>query len=356
MKPDQLPSIVLEFREGTSDKVYRASVEKSGDGFVVNFAYGRRGSTLNTGTKTERPVPYAEALKVYEKLVASKTAKGYKPVGGAPAGIGATVTDRERRDTGLRPQLLNPIADNEVAAYLTDDRWCAQEKFDGKRMLLRKSGTEVIAANCDGLSIGFPQVYAAGLANVPGDFVIDGESVGETFYAFDLMENESGCMRHMPYRVRLAALQAQFGRIGGCIVVAETARSADKRRFMDRLRAARKEGIVFKDLGAPWSAGRPASGGTALKHKFWASCSCVVLKVNMRRSVELELGGRSVGNVTIPSNHEMPAAGQIVEIRYLYVTGPGGSLYQPIYLGVRDDVRIEDCTFERQRIKYKAAA
>jgi hypothetical protein len=45
-----------------------------------------------------------------------------------------------------------------------------------------------------------------------------------------------------------------------------------------------------------------------------------------------------------------------VEIRYLYVTGPGGSLYQPIYLGVRDDVRIEDCTFARQHIKFKTAA
>ncbi len=97
------------------------------------------------------------------------------------------------------------------------------------------------------------------------------------------------------------------------------------------------------------------STGTALKCKFWASCSCVVLKVNARRSVELELSGRSVGNVTIPPNHEIPVAGQIVEIRYLYVASPGGSLYQPIYLGVRDDVHITDCTFERQGIKYKAA-
>jgi bifunctional non-homologous end joining protein LigD len=348
----------LDFREGTSDKVYRASVEQSADGFVVNFAYGRRGATLTTGTKTEQPVSYAEALDIYEKLVRSKTAKGYKPIGGArPApGIGSTVTDRQQRDTGLRPQLLNPIDSNDVTSYLTDDGWCAQEKFDGKRMLLRKAGAEVIAANRDGLSIGYPQAYAGALTNVPGSFVLDGESVGEVFYAFDLLENEAGDMRHMPYRVRLIGLQAAFGQVGGCIVVAETVRGADKRRFLERLRAAKKEGIVFKDLGAPWSAGRPASGGTALKHKFWASCSCVVLKVNARRSVELELGGRSVGNVTIPPNREMPAAGQVVEVRYLYVTGSGGSLYQPIYLGVRDDVRIEDCTFERQHIKYKAAA
>ena len=357
MKTEQLPSISLEFREGSSDKVYRACIEQSGDGFVVNFGYGRRGATLNTGTKTQQPVPYAEALSIYGKLVASKTSKGYTPVAGAQpsAGIGATVTDRERRDTGLRPQLLNPITDDEVTACLDDDGWCAQEKFDGRRMMVRKSGTSIVATNRDGLSVGFPQAYVTALSDVPGDFVLDGESVGETFYAFDLLENESGCIRHMPYRARLASLQAQFGRVGGCIVVAATVCGSDKRRFLDQLRATKKEGIVFKDLGASWTAGRPASGGTALKFKFWATCSCVVLRVNARRSVELELGGRSVGNVTIPPNHEMPAAGQVVEIRYLYVAGPGGSLYQPVYLGVRDDVRIEDCTVERQHIKYRAA-
>lgn len=116
MKTEPLPSIVLEYREGTSDKVYRACIEQDGTGFVVNFAYGRRGATLNTGTKTNQPVPYAEALDVYGKLVRSKTAKGYKPAGGneTGSGIGTTVTDREQRDTGLRAQLLNPIEEADI--------------------------------------------------------------------------------------------------------------------------------------------------------------------------------------------------------------------------------------------------
>ena len=74
---------------------------------------------------------------------------------------------------------------------------------------------------------------------------------------------------------------------------------------------------------------------------------------NARRSIEVALGGTPVGNVTIPPNHDIPDIGQVVEIRYLYVTGIGGSLYQPIYLGVRDDVPAEECTVERQVIKYK---
>ena len=48
--------ITLYYREGSSDKVYQASIEPQGDLFLVTFAFGRRGSTLSTGTKTQAPV------------------------------------------------------------------------------------------------------------------------------------------------------------------------------------------------------------------------------------------------------------------------------------------------------------
>jgi len=345
----------LEFREGTSDKVYRAAIEEAAGGFVVNFAYGRRGSTLNTGTKTLQPVPYEEALDIYDKLVRSKTAKGYRPVAGAQAvtGIGASAAQRESRDTGLRPQLLNPITEDQAEQYLQDDHWCCQEKYDGRRMMVRKQGNKVVATNRDGLAVGFPDTLARQLSGMAGDFVIDGEAIGETFYCFDLLENAQGALRAAPYLARLGALQQQFGQLDGNIVVAKTALGHNKRKFMLDLKVADREGVVFKDLRAPWSAGRPAQGGSALKCKFWATCSCLVLKVNGRRSVEVALDGKSFGNVTIPPNRSIPAVGQVVEVRYLYCTGPGGSLYQPIYLGERDDVRAGDCTVERQRLKYK---
>ena len=71
--------ITLYYREGSSDKIYHAAVEAAGTGFVVNFAYGRRGSTLQTGTKTAKPVEYAAARNIYDKLVFEKTAKEYSP-------------------------------------------------------------------------------------------------------------------------------------------------------------------------------------------------------------------------------------------------------------------------------------
>ena len=354
MNNEQLQT-VLEYREGSSDKVYRAAIEAVPGGFVVNFAYGRRGSTLNTGSKTAQPVGRAEAQAIYDRLVLSKTTKGYRVAGGQTAsGIGASVAARESRDTGLRPQLLNPTTEEQAEQYLDDDHWCAQEKYDGRRMMIRKSGPKIVATNRDGLAVGFPDALARQLSGVAGDFVIDGESVGETFYAFDLLEYATGDLRGAPYVTRLAGLQEQFGLLGGSIVVARTALGRNKRRFAQDLKGADREGVVFKDLRAPWSAGRPAQGGSALKCKFWATCSCVVLGINgTKRSIAVGLGGVLMGNVTIPPNRDIPAAGRVVEIRYLYCTGIGGSLYQPIYLGERDDVRTEDCTVERQQIKYK---
>ena len=40
--------ITLYFRQGSSDKVYQARIESKGDGFIVAFAYGRRGAALTS--------------------------------------------------------------------------------------------------------------------------------------------------------------------------------------------------------------------------------------------------------------------------------------------------------------------
>jgi bifunctional non-homologous end joining protein LigD len=42
----------LYFRQGSSDKVYQASIEQQDGGYVINFAFGRRGTTLQTGSES----------------------------------------------------------------------------------------------------------------------------------------------------------------------------------------------------------------------------------------------------------------------------------------------------------------
>ncbi len=354
----QTEKVTLYFKQGTSDKVYSAALEDAGNHtFVVNFAYGRRGATLTTGTKTKEPVDYAAAKKIYDKLVKSKTAEGYVP--GAESGP-YVHTDSDARATGVQPQLLNFIEEAEALALLQDDNWWAQEKFDGKRMLLRKAAAQsptepptVSAINRSGITIGAPDAILQRAGNVAHSFLLDGEAVGERLFAFDLLEFQDQDIRSVPYSQRLAHL-ASLG-LDGAIVVIPTAKTADeKRQLYHTLQTDGVEGIVFKKQDAPYSAGRPNSGGNQRKYKFYDTASVIVTKINDKSSIAVAVyeGDKlvNVGNVTIPPNKTMPAPNAVVEVRYLYAY-PGGSLYQPTYLGVRDDIGADDCRIDQ--LKYK---
>jgi len=69
--------IKMQYREGTSDKVYELAVEPQGKGYVVNVAYGRRGGTMKKETKTPKPVSWEKADTIFAKLMGAKLAKGY---------------------------------------------------------------------------------------------------------------------------------------------------------------------------------------------------------------------------------------------------------------------------------------
>ena len=134
----------------------------------------------------------------------------------------------------------------------------------------------------------------------------------------------------------------------------------DKLETFEELRQIGCEGVVFKEVDAPYSPGRPNSGGPQLKFKFVESASFVVTGRNAKRSVSLGLYNGdsdilvSAGNVTIPPNHDVPQVGAVLEIQYLYAMRPSGSIYQPVYIGPRTDIPVGECTTDQ--LKYKAEA
>ena len=114
----ELPNITLYFREGSSDKVYQCAIEPAGERFIVNFAYGRRGSTLNTGTKTNVPVSFDDAKRIFDKLVKEKQSKGYT------TGQDATPYQHsDQQPSGILPQLLNSIDQEQVLVLIQDDNY-----------------------------------------------------------------------------------------------------------------------------------------------------------------------------------------------------------------------------------------
>ncbi len=352
---ETLERVTLYHREGSSDKVYQVAIEPKGDHFVVNFAYGRRGATLTTGTKTSSPVDFDTAKKIHTKLVSEKKAKGY-----TERENGTPYQHTDKQASGILPQLLNPVEESEVEALLRDDNYCAQEKHDGRHLLTRKQDEDLEGINKKGLVIGLPETVANELRTMDGSFILDGESIGDDYFVFDLLEMDGENLRPLPYRERfsrLADLLLLSDHQGKHIRLVQTAfKTKLKTELWERLWRENREGIVFKRLDAPYVPGKPNSGGPQLKFKFVATASVIVAKINQKRSVEVSLfKGRnlvSCGNVTIPANHEIPPTGAIVEVRYLYAYRDSLALYQPVYLGVRDDVEAGECIV--QQLKFKA--
>jgi bifunctional non-homologous end joining protein LigD len=355
----------LFFTEGSSDKVYSAQLEAKGDGWIVNFQYGRRGSSLTAGSKTPDPVEYGKALKIYQKLVSEKTSKGYSP---DAEGVRYQGTENAGRSTGISPQLLNPIDESEIDALLRHDSFVAQPKHDGERRLIIVDRGSVTGTNRNGLIVPISQRLEASVlasipsavANGPGRTVLDGEDLGDAgFIAFDLLELSGADIRSRAYFHRLASLENLLKAADGFVQHTVTARSeSEKRALLKRLRESNAEGIVFKDVASSSQPGRPNSGGTALKFKFTASATVVAFPGrDGKRSVEmrvLDADGVSlvpVGNVTIPANAAIPAEGELIEVEYLYAYA-AGALFQPVYRRRRADLDAPD---SRESLKLKAA-
>lgn len=261
--------------------------------------------------------------------------------------------------SGLLPQLLNSIDKPEAARLVDDPAFCMQQKFDGRRLIVRKVGDTVEGINKLGLVVSVAEPIAAAARELAGDCTLDGEAIGDTFHVFDLLSLDGTDLRGKPCGDRYRALVALIDSTDPSphLDYVESWTSAtDKADRLAGLRAENTEGVVFKHLAAPYVAGRPNSGGTQRKFKFVATVSAVVTTVNQQRSVGVSLldgaDWKPVGNVTIPANHEVPQLGAVVEVRYLYATS-GSALYQPIYLGVRSDVEAPECT--AAQLKFKAS-
>lgn len=347
----------LFFKDGSSDKEYNTQLIETIGGYVVNFQYGRRGSTLTTGTKTLTPVPLEAATKIYTKLVTEKVGKGYKPGNDSGSGNFTTVTT-STKDIVFVPQLLNPIDESEIESYLLDDSYGAQEKMDGRHQAFSKTAGQVQVSNKKGQVIGHPEALNKAI-RVSKDLLIDSEAIGEVFYAFDLLKANGEDLRGLGYGDRYKVLTSIIKDLDQSTIklVPLAIGYKEKKALYDKLKAAKKEGIVFKKLNAPHKPGRPASGGDMLKAKFYSTVSARVTKGREnKRSVGLELLSAPkgnwvfMGNCTIPPNKEIPKIGSIVEIKMLYCI-KGGSFYQPTYLGLRDDVDVEECLMSQ--VKYK---
>lgn len=338
-------------KNGSTDKVYRVTLtEEACGGFSVFGESGRRGSALKKQPKTKKPEPFEVAQKIDDKLVKSKLSKGYYE---GEDGISYVGSDKESQVSGIGCQLLNPVDEKDMFSLMTDDQYFMQEKFDGERRMVKCLNGEVQGINRKGLYVSLPSNIVEHALALGVDFVIDGEQVGDTLYAFDLLSLNGLDVTMKDASYRLVLLDSILGESVGndAIKLVTTAfGSFGKAALFSKVENLFGEGVVFKLRTSQYVSGRPSSKGTQLKYKFYKECSVVITALNNKRSVAMGVYDGSVltpiGNVTIPANQPIPEVGDIAEIRYLYAY-KFGSLYQPTYKFPRNDINVSDCTIEQ---------
>ena len=217
-----------------------------------------------------------------------------------------------------------------ATAFLEDDAYCAQEKLNGERMLVRKAGAAVVALNRQGEARTLPDTVAAVALTSGLDFVLDGEWIAGQFVSFDVLSINGADMTALPQSARFAAL----AEVSPFRLVRQ-ALAEDKVALMASVRAEKGEGLVFKLRDASYLDGRTEVG---VKFKFWKSASFLVTDLDIAKGT-VGLGG--FGRCSFPFAGAWPKVGDIVEIRYLLLT-KAGKLSQPAFLGVRHDLTAAD--------------
>lgn len=344
-------------QEGSSNKVYHFQMVKVGEGqFVINFQYGPNGGTLKPGTKTATPVDEKKANKQFDAMMAERLSKHYTGgEDGAKESAYGSSDPKQPKEIILLPQLLNEIQEDEVEKYLNDDEWMLEKKYDGERRTIFVRDEAAFGGNKKGEKVLLPDSIIKGL-DLNIDVVLDGEIIGEDYYAFDILSYQGQDISILPALERVKFLHGvELGSVIKKCAVAATREA--KRKLYNQLKEENAEGAVFKRKSAKYKSGRPNTGGDQIKFKFVKTASVIVEKITQgKRSVEMQVLGENgkpvnVGKVTIPANHDIPNVGDVVEVRYLYAY-KGGAMFQSVYLGKRNDVTADECL--QSQLVYKA--
>lgn len=394
-------SVLLHNDEPPSNKYYEMQLVRAEDGYVVNYRNWRAGTKGLGGTRTKKPLPFAEAKRLFDDIFREKTGEGrYHVVEREAASSALTLTSPvtaqaldpdasipSLASTGYLPQLLNPITRGECEELIYNDRFWAEQKVDGKRLLLgfveERGG--VVASNRRGEAVIVSPALSAEIKRLAeakldggrvGAVCLDGEELHGAYYVFDLhmlgervfnqrvQDAEAASFNRR--RALLDSLSDAYGRARkgsseqaaiNFLPVART--TSEKRKLFERLAHERNEGIVFKHCDSLLHPGRPEAGGDLFKFKFQITVDCVLSVTDDQRRFHCAVfhEGRlqSVGYVSSgikPSQYaELVQAGRgafrVGEVRALYASGlieERGQLVQPVFLRFRDDKAPEECT------------
>ena len=261
-----------------------------------------------------------------------------------------------------------------IERLLRDDKYVAEQKMDGTRVLITIERGRYSAAHRDGGPLKhtaatqhlYPiydalQPLAYLTTATDGKMVLDGELLIDTgrYYLFDIpgwWKSETPYIEpEHQYRRRRAVLSSLAMPLTDPVHVVPMAHGEDAKRAL-LASSANVEGIMLKDLTAAYSPGSRVSHSVKVKHVKTAD----VVVIRAERGVS-EIG-RETGSATFGVHDDVGALvplgscsligkphvepGDVIEVAYLY-RPTDGSLVQPRLVRTRDDKSPHECTFDQ---------
>ncbi len=257
-------------------------------------------------------------------------------------------------------QLLTAIDDGEAAAdKLLDDNYAAQQKFDGKRIILAVDRSSITAHNRSGLVCEISRNILDQAKQLQGiaPLILDGEWLNQTkaFHAFDLLEVDGTDIKRLPFSERQDQLDRILSIAGLPSIqsVRTEYRQAGKLTLLQTIHDHNLEGVVLKAKHSPYKVGRQPD---QFKYKFTAVSSFVITGLNEKQSVSLgafDENHRLVncGDVKIRNRYFKVSEGMIIDVRYMHAFRQSHLVYQPRMIAIRDDLQPEACTLSQLRYK-----
>jgi bifunctional non-homologous end joining protein LigD len=229
------------------------------------------------------------------------------------------------RSYGHVPELLTHIEEQEALRLAEDLSWWVQEKFDGRRLAVRKADGKYTGIDKLGqiVPIDSRLIEPLDLVQAKG-FLADEEITDSHFFVWDLLSANDTDLRIQPYEIRYVHLTQLFRGVHQTLRVCETAMTLKaKRAFVKAMHNRNAEGFVCKNRYAVYAGGR---AGQHYKCKFVATASFIVgpkpdkKADDGNRSIALYLldGNRPrfMGTVGVSDRYPIPRVEQIVEVRY----------------------------------------
>jgi predicted DNA-binding WGR domain protein len=267
----------------------------------------------------------------------------------------ARTTPAASTSTPIRPMLADTATDGTVDAMIADDRWYAQVKLDGERVMVEVCDGTVSVWNRQGRpkTSNVAEAFLAPFRQLTaGRWVFDGELVGRVLHLFDMVDAGGFIGQDTAFTERYATLAVVLTAVGieqAPVTLVPCATTAEqKAALLDTVTSERREGMIFRKADAGYQAGSRSS--VMLKHKLLKTADCVVVatstsgKENATVAVFDAAGATvKVGSVSTIGKGAVNV-GDVVEVKFLYVVDPEfPRMFQPRIVRVRHDKAPAEC-------------